>query len=89
LVSLRNHVPARKSRDKRVCRLSVIGFDDVPAASIWSLALSTVTVYTSATGRLAAQALLRVIAGKSPPVASSQRLLSQLVVRGSTGTVPK
>jgi LacI family transcriptional regulator len=70
-------------------RLSVIGFDDVPAASIWSPALSTVTVYTSATGRLAAQALLRVIAGKSPPATSSQRLLSQLVVRGSTGTVPK
>jgi DNA-binding LacI/PurR family transcriptional regulator len=56
-----------------------------PANSIGS----TVTVYTSATGRLAAQALLRVIAGKSPPAASSQRLLSQLVVRGSTGTVPK
>jgi DNA-binding LacI/PurR family transcriptional regulator len=49
--------------------------------------LSTVTVSTSATGRLAAQALLRVIAGKSAAAASSQRLQSQLVVRGSTGMV--
>ncbi len=69
-------------------RISVVGFDDVPAASIWSPALSTVTVSTRATGRLAAQALLRVIAGKDPAAVSRQRLLSQLVVRGSTGTVP-
>ncbi|MBN8998578.1 MAG: LacI family DNA-binding transcriptional regulator, partial [Rhizobiales bacterium] len=56
-------------------RLSVIGFDDVPAASIWSPPLSTVTVSTSATGRLAAQAAQRMIAGKGGGTKLSRRLL--------------
>jgi DNA-binding LacI/PurR family transcriptional regulator len=69
-------------------RMSVIGFDDIPAASIWSPPLSSVRVSTAATGRLATQSLLRIIAGKGSSPVSNQRLISQLVVRASTGMVP-
>ena len=67
-------------------QMSVVGFDDVPEASIWSPALSTVTVSIGASGRLAALALLRAIAGKDRD-AGSRRIMSQLVVRGSTAGI--
>jgi LacI family transcriptional regulator len=65
--------------------MSVVGFDDVPEASIWLPALSSVNVSIEASGRLAALALLRTIAGE-PPRVPNRRLASQLVVRGSTAT---
>jgi LacI family transcriptional regulator len=66
-------------------QMSVIGFDDVPEASIWSPALSTVNVSIAASGRLGILALLRRIAGN--PREGSRRLSSRLVVRGSTAAI--
>jgi LacI family transcriptional regulator len=69
-------------------QISVIGFDDVPAAAIWAPPLSTVRVAIVAIGRLAAKNLTRIVAGKGSINVSNHRLLSQLVVRASTGIVP-
>ena len=69
-------------------RISVIGFDDIPAASICSPPLTTVRTWIAATGRLAAQSLSRIIARRGSSTVTNQRLLSQLVVRASTGMVP-
>jgi LacI family transcriptional regulator len=66
--------------------MSVIGFDDVPEASIWLPALTSVNVSIGASGRLAALALLRTIEG-SANRSVNRRLASQLVVRGSTSAV--
>jgi DNA-binding LacI/PurR family transcriptional regulator len=66
--------------------MSVIGFDDVPEASIWLPALTSVNVSIGASGRLAALALLRTI-GSSTNRSPSRRLASQLVVRGSTSAI--
>lgn len=66
-------------------QMSVIGFDDVSEASIWSPALSTVNVSITASGRLATLALLRRLVGN--PREGSRRLSSRLVVRGSTAAI--
>jgi DNA-binding LacI/PurR family transcriptional regulator len=64
--------------------MSVVGFDDVPAAAIWAPALTTVTASTAGIGKTAAQALMRLLEGREagPPVA--RRVQSHLVVRAST-----
>ena len=62
--------------------MSVVGSDDVPAAAIWSPALTSVSGFTADTGRAAAQTLIRSIHGKVRP--SSSRILSQLTIRAST-----
>ncbi|MDQ0394800.1 LacI family DNA-binding transcriptional regulator [Labrys monachus] len=68
--------------------MSVIGFDDVPAASIWSPPLTSVTGSTTETGKMATQSLIRLIGGKAREPHVSRRVLSQLVVRASTGACP-
>lgn len=62
--------------------MNVIGSDDVPAAGIWAPALTSVNGFTADAGRIAAQALVRCARGKNN---MPQRILSQLIVRASTG----
>ena len=62
--------------------MSVVGSDDVPAAAIWSPALTSVNGFTADAGRAAVQVLIRSLQGKVQP--SSNRILSQLTIRAST-----
>ena len=64
--------------------VSVIGFDDVPAASLWSPSLTTISASTAAVGKAAASNLIRMLEGKALHRENRRRLSSQLVVRGST-----
>lgn len=65
--------------------MSVIGFDDVPAAAMWSPTLTTVASATASIGKTAVRDLLRIASGKSPAANVDRQLVSHLVVRGSTG----
>jgi DNA-binding LacI/PurR family transcriptional regulator len=65
--------------------LSVVGFDDVEAAS--HLGLTTVRQPLFESGRRGAELLLRALAGHPLPV-RSERLPLELVVRRTTGPVP-
>ena len=62
--------------------LSVVGFDDVPAAAHTTPPLTTVRQPLRRKGELAAERLLALQAGRRPPLAP--RLPTELVVRGST-----
>ena len=66
--------------------VSVVGFDDIPAASQVHPPLSTVRQPLAAMGRTAADTLLALIAGRA---VSPQRreLPTELVVRRSSGPV--
>jgi DNA-binding LacI/PurR family transcriptional regulator len=84
--------------------LSVVGFDDVPMASLTAPPLTTVSQPTEHKGELAAQSLLRELepqeAGEqepahgeesergSPGVPPRRILPAKLVVRGTTGPAP-
>ncbi|WP_367128476.1 substrate-binding domain-containing protein [Saccharothrix sp. HUAS TT1] len=63
--------------------LSVIGFDDLPAASWSSPALSTVRQPLAAMGERAGRMLADLIAGRAP-AADRVELATELVVRSST-----
>lgn len=63
---------------------SVIGFDDIPAASTWSPPLTTVAASTTSVGRTAMQMVFKLMAGKSALDENHHRLASHLVIRGST-----
>ncbi len=60
--------------------LSVVGYDDVPAAA--AVGLTTVRQPTVAKGRLAGELLLGLLAGQAPT--SPAPLATELVVRGSS-----
>jgi DNA-binding LacI/PurR family transcriptional regulator len=62
--------------------LSVVGFDDVPAAAHTTPPLTTVRQPLRRKGELAAERLLALQAGRRP--ALTARLPTELVVRGST-----
>lgn len=68
--------------------MSVVGFDDIPAAAIWSPSLTTVASSTTSIGKTAVRDLLQLANGK--PLATTQpwQLASHLVIRNSTGPVP-
>jgi DNA-binding LacI/PurR family transcriptional regulator len=71
-------------------QLSVVGFDDSPAAVLASPGLTTVAQPHQEKGRLAAEWLLEAIGGKTSPEGSSRRAIlpTELVVRGSTAPPP-
>ena len=64
---------------------AVIGFDDVPEASLWHPSLTTVSADPRGLGENAAQLMLRRIANPDAPV-SRVIMPSQLIVRESTAT---
>jgi DNA-binding LacI/PurR family transcriptional regulator len=66
--------------------LSVVGFDDVPAAGAARLPLTTVHQDHAEKGRVAADILLAGLGGEAPP--PSRRVPHRLVVRASTGPPP-
>lgn len=67
--------------------LAVAGFDDAYSEGASGLSLTTVRQPHREKGRIAAELLLTVIAGSGQP---TERLLpSRLVVRESTGPVPR
>jgi DNA-binding LacI/PurR family transcriptional regulator len=66
--------------------LSVVGFDDIEEAHRATPALTTVSQDLEEKGRLAARAALDLVAGRRVRTA---RLSAELVVRGSTGPVPR
>jgi DNA-binding LacI/PurR family transcriptional regulator len=65
--------------------LSVVGFDDSPLAQMTRPPLTTVHQDVAVKGRSAVEALVDVLAGRSP---ESVRLPTSLVVRGSTAPPP-
>lgn len=67
-------------------RLSVVGFDDTPLASRLRPALTTVRQDVVEKGRLAAAALVALLAGDDRP--APVVLPTELVVRDSTGPAP-
>ncbi len=71
--------------------LSVVGFDDSPAATFATPALTTIAQPHEEKGRLAAQWLLEAIAGDRPPRRRRRKAIlpTELVVRESTAPPPK
>ncbi|MDN4471875.1 LacI family DNA-binding transcriptional regulator [Demequina zhanjiangensis] len=67
-------------------RLSVIGFDDVPEASMLPRGLTTVRQPLQAMGFAAMEMLLRILAGRDG--ADHVRMPTELVVRGTTAQAP-
>jgi LacI family transcriptional regulator len=65
--------------------ISIVGFDDVPAAAIWPPALTTVTASIPGIGKAGAQCLIRVLDGRTSS-SFARRVQSHLVVRASTAT---
>jgi DNA-binding LacI/PurR family transcriptional regulator len=68
--------------------VSVVGFDDVPAAAIWSPSLTTVASSTVSIGKTAVRDLLQLARGKPLAAGTQRQLTSHLVVRNSTGPRP-
>ncbi|GAA2720279.1 LacI family DNA-binding transcriptional regulator [Cellulomonas aerilata] len=71
-------------------RVSVVGFDDVPAATQVSPALTTVGIPIRTLGRTAVDLLLELAPRPAGPRPTPQvrRIAVSLVVRGSTGPAP-
>ncbi|MDR3372555.1 MAG: LacI family DNA-binding transcriptional regulator [Ancalomicrobiaceae bacterium] len=66
--------------------MSVVGFDDIPAASIWSPALTTIAAPIEAIAKIAVWDLMRAIGQQ--PVADDdllRQVASDMVIRASTG----
>ena len=68
--------------------LSIVGFDDIPAASHVTPRLTTVHTPLIKLADVASSALLRVLAGDSTEVGSSHIVPVSLVVRESTSVAP-
>lgn len=68
--------------------ISVLGFDDVPAAAIWSPSLTTVASSTASIGKTAVRDVLQLARGKPLAAGAQRQLSSHLVVRNSTGPAP-
>ncbi len=68
--------------------ISVIGLDDIAAASWVVPALTTVAQQKVEMGRLAAERLIAAIEGEDPPTPETVRLPMTLTVRDSTGPAP-
>jgi LacI family transcriptional regulator len=68
-------------------RVSVVGFDDIPLASLLRPALSTVHQDGEALGRAAGEALLQMVS-EPDREAPTITVPVELVVRGSSGPVP-
>jgi DNA-binding LacI/PurR family transcriptional regulator len=66
--------------------ISIVGFDDLLVASYTEPPLTTIRQPNRAMGRLAAETLFNLLAGKRPP--DTQRLPTELIVRESTAPPP-
>jgi DNA-binding LacI/PurR family transcriptional regulator len=68
--------------------LSIVGFDDVPFASLTDPPLTTVRQPSEEKGHAAARVLLDALEADAPPKPTRTLLPTELVVRGSTGPPP-
>jgi DNA-binding LacI/PurR family transcriptional regulator len=68
--------------------MSVIGFDDIPVASMTSPPLTTVAIPVATVAKASASILLSLLAGTAPQRPAAQELATRLVIRSTTG-VPK
>ncbi len=84
-VGVAHHLAARGVRVPE--RLSLVGFDDIPVASMTTPPLTTVAVPTEAAGRIAIELLLDRL-GRGDTAGSCFELPTSLVVRQSTGPPP-
>jgi DNA-binding LacI/PurR family transcriptional regulator len=64
-------------------RLSVVGFDDLPFAKVFSPPLTTIAIDAEELGATAFEVLTAVMAGEEP---EGRVLPVSLVIRGSTGS---
>jgi DNA-binding LacI/PurR family transcriptional regulator len=68
--------------------MSVIGFDDIPVASMTSPPLTTVAIPVATVAKASASILLSLLAGTAPQRPAAKELATRLVIRSTTG-VPK
>jgi LacI family transcriptional regulator len=64
--------------------VAVVGFDDIPAATLVTPSLTTVTQFQRQLGRRAAQMLLERLQGHAPQSGRCEEMPYQLIVRDST-----
>lgn len=70
--------------------LSIVGFDDIPMASMTNPPLTTVAIPVNAVSRAAAatmHSMLDSTAPKPPPLPPAAELATRLLIRGTTGPV--
>ncbi|MDR3493270.1 MAG: LacI family DNA-binding transcriptional regulator [Ancalomicrobiaceae bacterium] len=65
--------------------MSVVGFDDIPAASIWSPALTTIAAPIEAIAKIAIGDLMRAIRQQPVCADAPRQVASDMVIRASTG----
>jgi DNA-binding LacI/PurR family transcriptional regulator len=68
--------------------MSVVGFDDVPAATIWSPSLTTVASSIASIGKAAVREVLRPTNGRTPIAVAKRAIATNLVIRNSTAPRP-
>ncbi|MEZ0076916.1 DNA-binding LacI/PurR family transcriptional regulator [Planotetraspora sp. GP83] len=64
--------------------MSVLGFDDIPMASMMNPPLTTVMMPITAVARASASMLLALLGGNGPPRPAAQELAARLVIRSTT-----
>ena len=69
--------------------LSVVGFDDIPLAAMVTPSLTTVALPTMQAGETAVEVLLARLEGAGELEPTTSKLPAALVVRNSTGPVPR
>ncbi|XRQ14195.1 LacI family DNA-binding transcriptional regulator [Actinomadura welshii] len=70
--------------------LSIVGFDDIPMASMTNPPLTTVAIPVNAVSRAAAATMHSMLdpgAPKAPPLPPAAELATRLLIRGTTGPV--
>ncbi|MGP4028848.1 LacI family DNA-binding transcriptional regulator [Actinomadura sp. 3N407] len=81
------HVPGETGESEGV---SIVGFDDVPMASMTNPPLTTVAMPVNALSRAAAATMHSMLdpgAPKAPPLPPAAELATRLLIRGTTGPV--
>lgn len=68
--------------------ISVIGFDDIMFSEMVSPSLTTVAQPKEQLGRAGFDLLLQLLQDADPATASRRTVISQLIIRGSTGAAP-
>jgi LacI family transcriptional regulator len=66
---------------------ALVGFDDIPTASVRSVGLTTIRQPCAEMGARAVRLLIDRIDGRAPPIPVSEVLPAELIIRTSCGTV--
>ncbi len=79
------------ARDAGVCvpeQLSIVGFDDIPTASLVTPPLTTVRQPLARIGETAARLLVARVEGKPVPPPTTHLLEPEIIIRGTTAAAP-